>query len=153
MKRLLIILLFISSCTTNKVINNHGISLIDKKYKELVINKTNKNDIVEIMGPPSTISSFDDNILIYIERKKTSTSVFKLGKRKIIKNNVLIAKFNNLGILEKKEFYKLDDMNQIEFANSITEAGYSKNSYIYNVLTSLRQKIDAPMTRKKRSEN
>ncbi len=152
-KFLIILLVFISSCSTNKVISNHGSSFIQEKSNNLVVNQSNKNDIIEILGPPSSISSFDENIFIYIERKKVSTSIFKLGKRKIEKNNVLLAEFSNDGILKKKNFYKLEDMNNIEFSKSITQAGYSRNSYIYNVLTSLRQKINAPITRKKQSED
>tara|TARA_B100001027_G_scaffold206594_1_gene170296 strand:- start:83 stop:544 length:462 start_codon:yes stop_codon:yes gene_type:complete len=153
MKLLIVIFIFLSSCTTNKVINNHGISLIENKSEELIIDKTNKNDVSDILGPPSSVSSFDENVLIFIERKKSSTNIFKLGKRKTIKNNVLVLMFDDRGILKKKDLYDLNDTNSIEFSKSITTAGYSKNSYIYNVLTSLRQKINAPVSRKKRQQN
>ena len=153
MKLLIVIFIFLSSCTTNKVISNHGLSLIEKKSEELIIDKTSKSDVNDLFGPPSSISSFDENVLIFIERKKTSTTIFKLGKRKTIKNNVLVLKFNEEGILKKKDLYDLNDTNNIEFSKNITLAGYSKNSYIYNVLTSLRQKINAPVARKKREKN
>ena len=94
---LIIIFILISSCSTNKVVKNHGTSFIKNKSKDLVVNKSNKNDILEILGPPSTKSSFDDNIWIYIETKKTSTSIFKLGKRNTEKNNILILQLNDLG--------------------------------------------------------
>ena len=66
-------LIFITSCSTNKVVSNHGISFIDIKSKQLVENKSNKNDIIQILGPPSIKSEFDENIWIYIERKKIIT--------------------------------------------------------------------------------
>ena len=81
-KILILILFFITSCTTNKVINNHGISSLDKKSESLFINTSNTNDILNIMGPPSTRSTFDQNVWIYIERTKTSTTIFKLGAKK-----------------------------------------------------------------------
>jgi outer membrane protein assembly factor BamE (lipoprotein component of BamABCDE complex) len=50
-----------------------------------VINKTNKNDIMKILGNPSTKSKFDNDIWIYIERKQTQSKIKNLGKMKIIK--------------------------------------------------------------------
>ena len=151
-KKLLILFIIISGCTTNKVVKNHGISLIDEKSKKLIINQSNKNDILKIMGPPSTMSEFNENISIYIERKKTSTSIFKLGNRKLVKNNILIVELNGFGILEDKKMLNIQDMNKINFEKQITSSGYTKNSYMYNLLTSLRHKINSPSERKRVSD-
>ena len=145
-------LIFITSCSTNKVVSNHGISFIDIKSKQLVENKSNKNDIIQILGPPSIKSEFDENIWIYIERKKTSTTVFKLGKRKIEKNNALIVQINDNGLLKEKTLINLDNMNDLKFSKKETKSNYSKDSYIYNVLTSLREKINSPTKRRVREE-
>ena len=87
---LLIIALIITSCSTNKVVKRHGITALQKKSEKIHVNRTNTNDTIEILGPPSTKSSFNDNVWLYIERKKVNQSIFKLGKKKIEKNNVLI---------------------------------------------------------------
>tara|TARA_Y100000816_G_scaffold63237_2_gene41795 strand:+ start:2785 stop:3246 length:462 start_codon:yes stop_codon:yes gene_type:complete len=151
-KKLLILFIIISGCTTNKVVKNHGISLIDEKSKKLIINQSNKNDILKIMGPPSTKSEFNENIWIYIERKKTSSSIFKLGNRKLVKNNILIVELNGFGILEDKKMLNIQNMNKISFEKQITTSGYTKNSYMYNLLTSLRHKINSPSERKRVSD-
>ena len=151
-KKLLILFIIISGCTTNKVVKNHGISLIDEKSKKLIINQSNKNDILKIMGPPSTKSEFNKNIWIYIERKKTSSSIFKLGNRKLVKNNILIVELNGFGILEDKKMLNIQNMNKINFEKQITTSGYTKNSYMYNLLTSLRHKINSPSERKRVSD-
>ena len=75
---LIIIFFFISNCTLNKVVKHHGIHILDKKQKKLVLNSTNKNDIVNLLGPPSTKSTFDNDVWIYVERKTSKSSVFKL---------------------------------------------------------------------------
>ena len=113
---LIIVFILISSCSTNKVVKNHGTSFIKNKSKDLVVNKSNKNDVLEILGPPSTKSSFDDNIWVYIETKKTSTSIFKLGKRNTEKSNILILQLDDLGLIKTKNFYDLAKMNEIEFS-------------------------------------
>ena len=149
---LILLLLFTLSCSLNKVKNNHGVLSLEKKINKITINKSNKNDIVNIFGPPSTKSTFDNNVWIYIERKKTNRSIFALGNKKIVKNNVAILEIDNKGILKKKEIFDLTKMNKYKFSENTTENTYSKNSYIYGVLTSFREKINAPAKRKKVSE-
>ena len=142
------IFVIISSCSSGKVINSHGNNLINITNSKLIVNKTNKNDILDILGPPSSKSSFNENIWIYIETKKQSTSLFKVGSRKLVKSNVLVVRINERGILEKKDYYNIDDMNKIKFSEQVTESGYDKNSYVYGVLRSLRDKINSPIKRK-----
>ena len=147
------IFVIISSCTSGKVIKNHGNNLINITNSKLIVNKTNKNDIMDLLGPPSSKSSFNENIWIYIETKKQSTSIFKVGSRKLIKSNVLVVRINERGILEKKDYYNIDDMNSIKFSEQVTQSGYDKNSYVYGVLRSLRDKINSPIKRKSSKDN
>ena len=66
------------------------------------------------MGPPSTVSDFDKNKWLYIERLKTTQSIIKLGKQKLMKSNVLIVELNNKGILINKKLLNLENMNDIK---------------------------------------
>ena len=86
------------------MIKHHGVHYLDIKEKQLVINQTNKNDIFKILGPPSTKGMFDNNVYIYIERKTSSSKLRKLGKKKLLINNVLIVEIDNKGILVSKKF-------------------------------------------------
>ena len=150
MKLLFIIaFIFILSCSTNKVKNNHGVLSLNNKFNKIVVEKSNSNDILNLLGPPSTKSSFDVNIWIYIERKKTNQSIFKLGKQKIEKNNVLVLELDNKGIVAKKKLYNLDDMNDYKFVEKATQKDFSQNSFVYGVLSSLRDKINAPVRKRK----
>ena len=146
----IITFIFILSCSTNKVKNNHGVLSLNNKFNKIVVEKSNSNDILNLLGPPSTKSSFDTNIWIYIERKKTNQSIFKLGKQRIEKNNVLVLELDNKGILSKKKLYNLDNMNDYKFVEKATKKDFSKNSYFYDVFSSLRDKINAPV--RKRNE-
>ena len=149
---LLIILFFTLSCSLNKVKNNHGVLSLENKINKIKINESNTNDIMNIFGPPSTKSTFDNNIWIYIERKKSNRSIFALGTKKTVKNNVAVLEINSKGLLKSKKIYDLEKMNKYKFSENTTENEYEKNSYIYGVLTSLREKINAPTKRKKVSE-
>jgi len=143
--------LFTLNCSPNKVSNNHGFTSLQDKFDKISINKTNKNDILKIIGPPSSISNFNNDKWFYIERMKRNQSLFKLGIKKIQKNDILIVKFNNKGILEYKKILKLNDMNDIEFAKNITEKDYKQNNMLFKVLSSIREKVNAPV--KKRTKN
>ena len=132
----------------------HGVPFLEKKQSSLIINKTNKNDIKKILGNPSTTSKFDNDIWIYIERRQTQSALKNLGKMKINQNNVLVLELNDYGILTKKNFYNKDDMNKLKIAKSTTEAGFKRNSFIYDFMSSMRQKVNDPLgvRAKKRKE-
>ena len=100
---LLIIFLFVVNCKFDKVVDSHGIHYLDKKNKQLVVKSSNKNDIIKLLGSPSTKSKFDNDVWIYIERKKTRSSLFKLGRRYIDVNNVLVLEIDSKGLLAKKK--------------------------------------------------
>ena len=146
-------LLFISNCSLNKVIKHHGVNYLDIKEKKLIINQTNKNDILKILGPPSTKGIFDTNIYIYIERKTSSSKLRKLGKEKLLVNNVLIVEIDNKGILVSKDFLNKEKINEMNFSSNITEKKYSKKSFIYSFLNTMRQKINDPLGKKRNLEN
>ena len=142
----IIILSFIfSNCTLNKVNKHHGVPNLEKKQASLIVNKTNKNDIKKLLGIPSTTSKFDNDIWIYIERTQSQSGIKKFGKMEISKNDVLVLEINNYGILKKKEFYNKDDMEKIKIVEATTEAGFKRNSFIYEFMSSMRQKINDPL--------
>ena len=141
------IFIFTLNCSTNKVSKIHGYRLIENKYEKIEINNNNKNDIRKLIGPASSISSFDDNKWFYIEREKTNQSIFKLGSKKIKKNNVLVLEFNNMGILKNKLILKMDDMNNIKIVKKVTQKEFKKNTFMYSFLSSFREKINAPSKR------
>ena len=143
--------LFTLNCSSNKVSNNHGFKSLQEKFKKITINKTNKNDMLKIIGPPSSVSNFNKNKWLYIERMKTNQSIFKLGIKKINKNNILIVEFNNKGILKNKKILNLNDMNDIKFVKAITEKDFKQNNILFNILSSLREKANAPA--KNRAKN
>ena len=145
---ILLLFFFTLSCSLNKVKNNHGVISLKDKFNKINVNKSNTNDLINILGPPSTKSSFDNNVWIYIERKKTNSSIFKLGNQKTEKNNVVVLEINSSGLLHKKELFDLNDMNKYKFTEKNTTKNYDKNSYIYGVLSSLRENIDAPKKRR-----
>jgi len=124
--------------------------MLETKNTKLKVNIDNKNDIINLLGPPILESSFDNNILFYIERKISTGNLYQLGKRRIKVNNVLVVEVDNRGILVKKDFYNLNDMNDINLVTNVTEVDYQKTSFVYDFLSSMRQKINDPLGKRQK---
>tara|TARA_Y200000002_G_scaffold357433_1_gene339977 strand:+ start:978 stop:1439 length:462 start_codon:yes stop_codon:yes gene_type:complete len=141
--------IFILSCSFNKVVKHHGVHFLEKKHEKLVLNSSNKNDVLKLLGEPSTKSTFDNDVWIYIERKVSTGKIYYLGKEKLIVNNVLVLELNNMGLVASKKLYKKDDMNKLTFAENSTDPKYRKRSFVYDFLSSMRQKINDPLGKRK----
>ena len=148
MKKYLLIIVsffFIINCSLNKVIKHHGVHFLEKKQEKLILNSSNKNDIIKLLGPPSTTSTFDKDLWIFIERNTSSSKLTKLGKKKLLDNNVLVLEIDNKGILVGKIFLNKNNMQKIKFSKHFTKMSLSKQSFVYDFLNSMRQKINDPL--------
>ena len=136
------------------MVKHHGVPFLEKKQLDLKVNESNKNDIKNLLGNPSTKSKFDNDIWIYIERKQTQSNFRNLGRMKIFKNDVLVLEIDKYGILKKKNFYNKESMNDLKIVQATTQSGFKKNSFIYDFLSSMRQKVNDPLGQraKKRKE-
>ena len=138
-------LIIVSNCTIKPVVKHHGVPYLEKKQNLLLVNKTNKNEIIKSLGIPSTKSKFDNDVWIYIERKQTQSKLKYFGKMKIFKNDVLVLEIDDYGILKNKIFYNKEDMKNIKISESTTKSSFKKTSFIYEFMSSMRQKINDPL--------
>ena len=146
---LIILTIFLTSCKLNKVVNHHGIHNLEAKSQELLINQTNINQIKSLLGPPSSKSYFDEDILIYVERKTSNSKLLKLGKKKLIANNILLLAVDNRGMLINKEFLDQDDLNKLKFTNKTTKTITDQESFVSRALSGVITKIDDPLGKKR----
>ena len=146
---IIILAIFLTSCKLNKVVNHHGIHNLEAKSQELLINQTNINQIKSLLGPPSSTSYFDEDILIYLERKTSNSKLLKLGKKKLIANNVLLLEIDNRGMLINKEFLNQDDLNKLVFTKKTTETTVDQDSFVSRALSGVITKIDDPLGKKR----
>ena len=148
---ILILSIYLTGCKLNKIVNHHGVHNLEAKSNKLSLNVTNINEINRLLGPPSTKSYFNNEVLIYLERKTSNSKLLKLGKKKLIANNVLLLEINNRGMLIKKEFLNQEDLNKINFSKKTTSANYENESFVYRALYGIRTKIDDPLGKKRGS--
>tara|TARA_B100000941_G_C28224263_1_gene408273 strand:+ start:73 stop:543 length:471 start_codon:yes stop_codon:yes gene_type:complete len=152
MKILFIILtIFLTSCKLNKVVNHHGIHNLEVKSKKLLVDNTNINEIDKLLGPASSTSYFDNKVMFYLERKTSNSKLHRLGKKKLITNNVLLLEVNDKGMLVSKKFFNKEDLNKMDFSKKITNVDVGKQSFIYKTLSGVRAKINDPLGKKRGS--
>ena len=147
--KLILIFIFISNCALNKVVKHHGVHNLKKKTDKLKVLDVNTNDVIAQLGFPSTKSTFDNEVWIYLERKTSSSQLRSLGRQKLLLNDVAVLEFNSRGILEKIDILSKDDMNELEISKNNTVVINEKNSFVQAFLSSLRQKINDPLGIKK----
>tara|TARA_Y100000768_G_C23918471_1_gene653611 strand:+ start:659 stop:1135 length:477 start_codon:yes stop_codon:yes gene_type:complete len=145
-KHLQILILFtisiiLSNCQFKEPIKGHGINFLENRSQKITLSKSNKNDVINILGNPHTTSIDDDNLWFYFDRKVSSGSIIKFGERDLLENNVLVLSFDKYGIVDKKEFYNKEDMKKIKYSEMNTENPVSKQSFVASFLQSVRQKM------------
>jgi hypothetical protein len=71
---------------------------------------------------------------------------------KLLVNNVLILEISSKGLLVKKNLLNINDMKKIKFSDKTTKITYSKNSFVYDFLSSLRQKVNDPLGKRRKNK-
>ena len=134
-------LIFLQNCSLKEPNKSHGINFLENREKILVVNKTNQNDVIKLIGNPHTISISDKNTWVYFERTISKGKLVKLGQEVLKKNNVLELKFDKYGILKNKKIYTKDDMKKVKYSTSTTENNVTQQSFVGKFLSSVKQKM------------
>ena len=137
----LFLLFILLGCQLQEASKNHGILFLENRSNELVLNQTNQNDVVKLIGQPHSTSISDENTWIYLERTLGKGKYHKLGKHVLKSNNVLVLTFNKYGVLKSKNFNDKDDIQKIKFTEKKTENDLSKKSFVESFLSSVKQKM------------
>jgi len=128
-------------CQLQEPAQNHGILFLENRSNKLMVNKSNKNDVLKIFGQPHTKTFNEDDTWIYIERTLSKGKYHKLGRHKLKTNNTLILNFDKYGVLVSKDLYDKDKINEIQFSKKETENNLSKKSFVETFLNSVKKKM------------
>jgi outer membrane protein assembly factor BamE (lipoprotein component of BamABCDE complex) len=134
-------LFLLNNCQLKEPNKPHGINFLENREKVLIIGKTNKNDVIKIIGSPHSTSITNEEIWIYFERTIGKGKLVKLGQNVLKVNNILELKFDKYGILINKNFFNKDNMNKIRYSKKETENNVSQQSFVDKFLSSVRQKM------------
>ena len=128
-------------CQLQDPYNNHGIVFLKNRSEKLIVNQSNKNDVLNIVGQPHSKSINDDNEWFYVERVLTKGEYHKLGQNILKENNILVLKFDKYGVIKEKTFLNKDSKNKINFSQNETKNELSQKSFIERFLSSIRTKM------------
>ena len=140
-KIILFLFIILISCGLQEQSNNHGIIFLENRANKLIVNNSNKNDVLRVIGEPHTKSIESENKWIYVERVLTKGEYHKLGQNILKSNNILILTFDKFGILTNKQLLDKNDIKDIEFSNSKTENRITQKSFVEKLLQSLKGKM------------
>jgi len=129
------------ACQFQEPLKTHGIIYLENRSQKVIVNKSNKNDIIRIFGQPQATSQNEEDTWIYFERILTKGKYHKLGRHVVKENNVLVLEFNKFGIIKNKRLYTKEDINKIAFLEKKTENKLSQKSFVESFLQSIRQKM------------
>ena len=131
----------LSNCQFKDPIKGHGINFLKNRSEKISLNKSNKNDVIQVLGNPHTKSIDDENLWFYFDRKIASGKLVKFGDMDLLENNVLILNFDKYGIVIKKEFFSKEDMKKIKYSEMETNNPVTQESFVSSFLQSVRQKM------------
>jgi outer membrane protein assembly factor BamE (lipoprotein component of BamABCDE complex) len=139
--KLLFIFLILIGCQLQDPNNNHGIVFLENRSKQLIVNKSNKNDVLRIVGQPHSKSIGNDNEWFYIERILTKGEFHKLGQNILKENNVLVLNFDKYGILKFKKMLDKSDVKKVKFSEANTENELAQKSFLEKFLSSIKTRM------------
>ena len=138
---LIVLFTILSNCQLQDPDKNHGILFLENRSGKLMVEKSNQNDVVNVIGQPHSKSIGNEDIWIYLERTLSKGKYHKLGRHVTKENNALVLSFNKYGILINKKFYSKEDMQEIAFSKSTTENKLTQKSFVESFLSSVRAKM------------
>ena len=139
---IILVFIFISNCQLKKNTNSHGINFLSNRHLILEVEKTNKNDVIKILGRPHTTSLInEDKRWTYFERRIEKGDLLKLGQNVLIDNNILILQFDKYGVLKEKNFFTKEDMKKIKYSKKETENTITKKSFVNSLLQSVKKRM------------
>jgi len=135
------LLTILTNCQLKEPKKIHGINFLENRESLLIVNKTNKNDVIKLIGKPHTTSLEDENRWMYFQRTIVKGKYYNLGKNVLKKNNVLTLEFDKYGILKNKNIISKEDMNKVKISKQKTVNNVSQKSFVNKFLGSIRQKM------------
>ena len=122
---------------------HHGREIPDKILRELKVNESTKEEVLELLGNPSSSSTFDDNTWYYISLKKQGVSMFK---SKITDQTVIRLKFKKNILIEMKK-YKKDKSKDFKFSKKETQVKGDKHTVLKDFIHNLGRYNKEPKNR------
>ena len=135
----IIIITLMYNCSPR--ISRHGNIFSDEELKILKNSRLNKSEIIEILGQPSTKSTFSDNIwyyIFFIQKEKAYFQVKNSG------NKVLKIKFNKKQNVETYNIIKNDTSIKINTIKVDTEKSVFSKGLVRELLDSFVRRMEEP---------
>ena len=133
-----IVLILIYNCSPR--ISRHGNFFTKEELNILKSAKLNKSEIIEVLGQPSTKSTFSDNTWYYIYFIQKERAIFEV---KNTANTVLKIRFDNKQNVSDYTVIK-NNVEGISISTDITESNALKRGLVRELLDSFVRRLKEP---------
>lgn len=111
----LAVVLYLGGCTPNLV--QHGNLVTQEKQDQLQPGTTTQEEVITLMGPPSSRGLFDPSTWYYVGMAGEQLAFFK---PEIEQETILRLTFDKQGILQKIKNFKPEDKEEVEPCPRVT---------------------------------
>ena len=138
---IILFLILLANCQLQESKKLHGINYLENRKNILEVNKSNKNDVIKLLGNPHSKSINNEEKWFYFERMIQKGELHKLGRNVLVKNNILEINFDKYGVITSKKIYTKDNMKKVKISSKETENTVSQKSFFNSFLSSIKQKM------------
>ena len=113
-------------------------SVVDQELvSEIVPGEFTKDDVESLLGTPSSIGTFDNNVWYYITKQTEQWAFFEPT---VLNQEVLAVAFDDKGVVTEVRNYDMSDAEDVEFVSRSTPTRGKSMSVLDQVLdTALKQ--------------
>lgn len=79
--------------------------------------ESSRDDVQQILGSPSTLSTFQDDIWYYIGERTEQVAFFE---PEVVERSVLVVTFNDAGLVDDTKLYTVEDGQEIAMVDRTT---------------------------------
>lgn len=125
-------LVAVGGCSPRK--NVRGNLLTESQLSTIQPDTTNRETVLRVLGPPSTVATFDKQIWYYIGRQEEEWAFLNPD---VIQQRVVALYFNERGVVEHVERYNGDDRRQVDVVERETPTSGHKIGFFEQILGNL----------------
>lgn len=112
-------------------IHTHGHSLDEEQLAKIQPGVTSRQEVLQLMGSPSTLAAFDDEAWYYISQRTEKRSFYQEG---VVEQEVVTVSFDDQGRVVGVDRHGLDQVASIDPVDRVTPTSGSSPSILEQLI-------------------
>lgn len=117
------------ACTPT--VETHGHSLDEAQITKITPGSSSRQEVLQLMGSPSALSTFDDAAWYYVSQRTEKTSFYQEG---VVEQDVVTVTFDDQGLVTAVERHGLDQVAAVDPVDRVTPTAGSSPSIMKQLI-------------------